>query len=134
MSEKTDKIIGNKNVVTCRTPHYDKIRIKADKQNIKVSAVVREIIDFYFSLDLERADLLLDLIDSLKRGVTSIEEFSGLAEQVETKFSSMNSAESYYFRQIDAKLNRLLNVMSPKQSSGQNSSSSIYERMKKKDA
>ncbi|MFH1428309.1 MAG: hypothetical protein ABIH39_01045 [Candidatus Margulisiibacteriota bacterium] len=125
--------IGNKNVVSCRTPHYDKIKIMADKKGTNVSAINREIIDLYFSLDFERADLILELVTAMKTGLKTIEGFSGLAEDVSQKFSSMKSAESYYFREINHKVDHLveviLNVFGPPKENNQKEYDALVERL-----
>lgn len=104
-------IIGNDNVFTTRTQHYDKLQILAKKKNKKVSAIVREIIDLYFALDFERVDLLIQLVNRIEKALNKLEQFSTTAEQVDRKFSSMRSAESYYFRQIDQKISALITAL-----------------------
>ncbi len=103
--------VGNKNVITCRTPHYDKLKIIADKKGVKVSQTVREIIELYFSLDFEKADLMVELVKAMRTGLKDMEKFSGLADEVSEKFSSMKSAESYYFREINHKVDHLVEVI-----------------------
>ena len=90
----------NENKITFRTSYFKELETIAINHQTTISKAVDQIICEYFN----QYDQTLSLYSHIESTVGKLAQFSEIADEVSRKFSSMNSAEAYYFLRIKEQL------------------------------